>query len=632
VGRRKPERSSSSEANGGAIGLAPAPREVFGEDVLREAAAAMGPVADLIAPHLEPEPGKAGRKAKTALLGLLVGIHLACADSGGSAVHLSKAAEILGWRIPGRWRSRFGIEAMPETARGFEALYARLRRLHKKITRPMEPSPVPIGTRLTLAQEAEFLAKDDPARAAGALALLDTVINQILESSLTRVRHLLEEYWDGAIGLDSTAVAAFARGPRPASPLTSRDPAAGWYGRGGDHGDPHEKSPTNKAKSRSRSKSRGHRYLYGYQAHPATSAHGPNTPWLPAGFGPAARLPPLTLALATTRPGTMPGKAGLRALSSISARGYTPGEGGADRAYNSSPPGDFQLPARALGYRFAYDYPSTALGIQAPGPGGAVMIEGGWHCPATPARLAETSLTLKQHTDRLDAADQATATATDNQNTSTLPERNTARATWIGDIRQRGAYRLTPKGRPDAEGHQRFSCPAATGQVRCPLKPASLTTSPRRALPLIEPEPGPGGPPAICTQDSITIEPEAGAKHFQDLPYRSPQWQARYQPLRANIEGTNGHAKDGAFENIQSAQGRRILGQASHGIALAIQIAHDNTRKIDNRLDTLPLAETGPRRRTRRRTTKPLGDWTPRGRLSTPPDPATMAIKATAPT
>ena len=604
------------------FGLVPVARAVFGEDALREAAAAIGPVASLIAPYLRREPGRAGRKRRTELLGLLVGMHLACADSGGSAVHLSKATEILGWRIPARWRDRFGIEAMAETARNFEALYARLRRLHAKVTAPIQPCPVPVGKRLTLAQEAAYLAQDDPKRAQAALALLDKVVNQILESSLARVRHLLEEYWDGAIGLDSTPVAVFARGPKPNSPRTSRDPGAGWYGRGGDHGDPHE------AAGNAKGKSRGRRYLYGYEAHLVTTAHGPNTPLLPESVGIGARLPPLTVAMATTRPGTNPGKAGIRALTSVTERGYPAGEGGADRAYNNSIPGDFQLPARALGYRFAYDYPSTALGIQGPGPGGTVMIEGGWHCPATPAHLAEASHTLKEHTDRLDTADETAG----GPSPATANERDKARADWITEIEQRSAFRLKPKGRPDTEGHQRFTCPAAAGQVRCPLKPSTLTTRHRRALPIVEPEPGPGGPPLICTQDSLTIEPEAGAKHYQDLPYGSPAWQARYQPLRANIEGTNGHAKDGAFENIQSAHGRRTIGQADHALALAMQIAHNNTRKIDNWLDTLPLEETGPRRRARRRATKPLGEWTPRGRISTPPEPEPAVIPATAPT
>jgi hypothetical protein len=337
--------------------------------------------------------------------------------------------------------------------------------------------------------------------------------------------------------------------------------------------------------------------------------------------------------MATTRPGTMPGKAGIRVLASIVGRGYPAGEGAADRAYNGALPEDFQLPARALGYRFAYDYPVTALGIQGPGPAGTVMIEGSWHCPATPAHLAQATATLARAAKHHDDADRAAAqqgTAPD-----TRAQRDTERATWVTDIQQRSAYLLKPKGRPDQEGHQRFTCPAAAGQVRCPLKPASLTTTHRRELPVIEIQPGPGGPPGICTQDSITIAPAAGAKHYQDLPYGSPQWQARYQPLRANIEGTNGHAKDGAFENIQSAHGRRILGQPAHALALAIQLGHDNTRKIDNWPGTLPLEETGPRRRARRRSTTPLGQWTPRGRISTPPAHAPQtapATPATAPT
>jgi hypothetical protein len=86
------------------------------------------------------------------------------------------------------------------------------------------------------------------------------------------------------------------------------------------------------------------------------------------------------------------------------------------------------------------------------------------------------------------------------------------------------------------------------------------------------------------------------------------------------VEGVNGHAKDGAFENIQNAQGRRVRGIAAQTLLLAFQIAHANTRKIDNWLDTLPVTPAGPRRRARRRKKPPLGHWTPRGYAPPTPD------------
>jgi hypothetical protein len=71
-----------------------------------------------------------------------------------------------------------------------------------------------------------------------------------------------------------------------------------------------------------------------------------------------------------------------------------------------------------------------------------------------------------------------------------------------------------------------MSCPAASGRVQCPLKTSSLGRDPR--LPLAGPEPSPAGPAKICSQQSITIPPEAGAQHYQVFPYGSADWQRVY--------------------------------------------------------------------------------------------------------
>ncbi|MFJ5530311.1 hypothetical protein [Streptomyces sp. NPDC093261] len=121
----------------------------------------------------------------------------------------------------------------------------------------------------------------------------------------------------------------------------------------------------------------------------------------------------------------------------------------------------------------------------------------------------------------------------------------------------------------------------------------------------------------MCRQRTITISPEAGAKHWQALEYGSPEWQKVYFRLRNSVEGYNGYAKNHLAEGIESAGSRRIRGIAAQTILLAFQLAHANRRKIRKWLDTLALNSERPRRRTHhRRKTKEPRSWTPTGHLA----------------
>ncbi|MET7538427.1 hypothetical protein [Streptomyces sp. NPDC005349] len=125
-----------------------------------------------------------------------------------------------------------------------------------------------------------------------------------------------------------------------------------------------------------------------------------------------------------------------------------------------------------------------------------------------------------------------------------------------------------------------------------------------------------GPPPAR----SITLAPAEGSKHWQALEYGGEQWQKVHFRLRNSVEGYNGYAKSPLAEAIEAAGGRRIRGIAARTVLLVFQLAHANQWKIKNWIDTLALSGERPRRRTHhRRTTKPLGAWTPTGR----PSPAT---------
>lgn len=125
-------------------------------------------------------------------------------------------------------------------------------------------------------------------------------------------------------------------------------------------------------------------------------------------------------------------------------------------------------------------------------------------------------------------------------------------------------------------------------------------------------------PPPICTQQSVTVPPEAGAKFAQPLLYGSDDWQAAYATLRSTNEGMNGFLKDGAREALGDPQRRRIRGVAAQSIFVSLLLWAANLRKIDRVL--VAAAAGTARRRPRRRRTRALGEWLP----GQPPPPTTV--------
>src|ERR1039457_6188525 len=95
-------------------------------------------------------------------------------------------------------------------------------------------------------------------------------------------------------------------------------------------------------------------------------------------------------------------------------------------------------------------------------------------------------------------------------------------------------------------------CPAANPHplARCENKPASVRaeTRGRRRIPLLNDIAA--NPPLSCSQSSVTIPPEAGAKFRQDLLFGSAEWHQTYSTLRNTNEGFNGYVKDAAHEAL----------------------------------------------------------------------------------
>jgi hypothetical protein len=111
------------------------------------------------------------------------------------------------------------------------------------------------------------------------------------------------------------------------------------------------------------------------------------------------------------------------------------------------------------------DYRIDQPSIQA-NSGGALLIEGAWHCPAMPGPLIEAT--------------------TDHRSGAITTDLYATR------IAARRPYGLKPKDGPDDDGYQRLSCPAAGSHPRliCPLRQSSLSPRDGRAN-VLDPLPAP---------------------------------------------------------------------------------------------------------------------------------------------
>jgi hypothetical protein len=140
-----------------------------------------------------------------------------------------------------------------------------------------------------------------------------------------------------------------------------------------------------------------------------------------------------------------------------------------------------------------------------------------------------------------------------------------------------------------------------------------------------------GQPPPSCSQQSVTISPEAGAKYRQSLLFGSAQSQSTYATPRNTNESFNGYVKDPAHEALDDAGRRRLNGVAAQSILTALLLLAANVRKIRAFLEEAALRRPDPdhiHHRPRSRRTRSLETWRPRATATsdTPgPDPPLIA-------
>jgi len=480
--------------------------------------------------------------------------------------------------------------------RGWLAAYRNIRTRFHAFESLVDPSPSPKNRRL---DHASFVARTEEIRSQRTEdewgerdEHLGWVINRILEASLRLLPREIRRAWKGTVGVDATLVRSFARAERRTESgrgkrgsrevaVHSADPDAAYYVRDPDDRDDVQPTSTRKI-------------AWGREATLVVSApddpNDPNFPSLVIGMAPLHK------------PGHSVGTNGIRALTSVIERGHPAGYLAADRAYSSASVEDFQLPATALGYKPIYDYRSDQLGVKGNFQG-FLLIEGAYYCPNIPEALVNATADYRQH--KIDEA------------------------TYRARLEERWNYLARPKASPDAEGHIRVQCPAAGSwpAARCELKPASIRKETAGRIHIMVRSDISSSPPPSCTQQSVTLPPEAGAKYRQELLFGSERWHLMYGAIRSANEGMNGYVKDPAHEALDDAGRRRLFGTAAQSILAALLLMAANVRKIQSFIAISSASSDSPARRPRRRRTPSLGAWRPKApTISTiGPDPPVVA-------
>jgi hypothetical protein len=260
-------------------------------------------------------------------------------------------------------------------------------------------------------------------------------------------------------------------------------------------------------------------------------------------------------------------------LQGMATDGIRPGDILADSGFSHRQPSTWAVPLRGIGASLVIDLHPSDRGPQGTCEG-AVICNGSLYCPATPKTLLEL-------TPLPPAAEPADIAAHDQQTT------------------ELSRYKLGLHAATDADERRRVACPAVTGKIRCPLRPASMTLT-RDRPEILTP---PGHPPACCTQKTITAGPTIAAKTRQKHDYPSAAWRLSYQ-RRTAAERLNSSIKDTAANSIDRGW-IRLTGLTPLMLWLTCLTAVRNQRILtawDKRQqDTARRAASGKPPRTRKR-------------------------------
>lgn len=195
------------------------------------------------------------------------------------------------------------------------------------------------------------------------------------------------------------------------------------------------------------------------------------------------RFPALAVAATLSLPNVGVAEEAVSLMRAAKATGLTPGVGDADKQYwANSLVERLHDPAFNEGFTPSTDYRIDRLGVQA-GDHGAFYIEGAAYCPGTPEPLRDATKDLQRG----------------------LLDKETY---WVR-VKERKAFQLRQKEKPDAKGRTVLTCPAIgpSPTVTCPLHELmKIKKVADKARPAVDAEDLPNFADKICQQHSVSFE------------------------------------------------------------------------------------------------------------------------------
>jgi hypothetical protein len=339
-------------------------------------------------------------------------------------------------------------------------------------------------TERTFGLAADALGKDDPDGLPS--PQLQAVCDQLLEASVPdKFKHA-----SASLAVDWTGLESFSR-PPPRGTSDCADPEASWG---------HRKNNLLRTQDE---------LFYGYYLSAATTAREEN----------GAAVPELARRATVSSCRHDPVPAVTPVLTAMPEHGIPLGDVLADSGYSHRVPQHWAAPLRAAGARLVQDLHPHDRGPRGTHDG-AIISNGNLYCPKTPRPLLDLGPLAPGATREQAAAHDA----------------KTAEA---------ARYKLGRRTADDADGYHRVQCPAATGKIRCPLRPASMRLD-RDHPEILQP---PEHPQACCEQQTITVPPDVLAKTAQKHDYPSAAWRRSYA-RRTGAERGFATAKDPASNDI----------------------------------------------------------------------------------
>jgi hypothetical protein len=454
--------------------------------------------------------------------------------------HLASAHRLL-CDLPLSDQLRLAV-AVHEEAGLRQATYRQFEHAFSLLVAPIDPSPVPSFARVANDERAERLASlRRDLDVALRQALLDELIDALVEASIPET-----ERYRSSVAVDWTDYETWARPRAPDDPVPCADPDAAWG---------HAKRNAPGAKDG---------LFFGYYAQVVVTVTDEGQ----------RSHPELIRRVVVKGANCEPVAELCDCLVRMVGSGAVVGDVLADAGYSFKR--DFAPAIHALGAVPVMDLHPFDRGPKGTF-AGATLANGSLYCPMVPELLTGLGPLARNASDA------------------------------VADIHERQAaeldrYRFVAHTRRDADGFQRFCCPAQAGKVRCPHVPASLTGD--FSHPSIVDAPDPA--PPCCSNRTITVPPTVNAKTRQKHPYPSAAFVNSYA-RRTSAERAFSGLADPAGEGIRRGW-CRLLGTAKNVLAYALGAIAHNIRIVwsKERSQAAGTPTTGPRvRRRLRRGTRP---------------------------